>query len=173
MKWRPFLPTMLVLAALVACTGPQPTATSVPTAMPAAAPSQQAPSAVPPVPTATAVPTTAPSAGALPLSAAGPHPVGWHNFLFRDAARNNKVVGINLYYPAVAPQAGECGKVIQNAKPDASGAPYPVLLAAGEATRRGELEWPWCRLRGGLHGVGRSPATQRKKGDPELRRSRS
>jgi predicted dienelactone hydrolase len=55
--------------------------------------------------------------------------------MFRDAARNNKVVAIALYYPAVAAESAGDGKVIQNAAPDVSGAPYPVVLAAGkEAT---------------------------------------
>lgn len=141
MKPKLILSMILLVAALVACTSPGPTATPVVTAVPAAAPTEtaRAPTAAPSIPTATlpptAVPTTAPSTAALPLSAPGPYPVGWRSFLFRDAARNNRIVAIDLYYPAVATQGAANGKAIQNAAADASGAPYPVTLGAGkEAT---------------------------------------
>ena len=74
---------------------------------------------------------TAPPTGALPLSAPGPYPVGWRNFLFRDPARNNKIVAVALYYPALA-ESTASGKPIRDAAADLSGAPYPVVLAAGK-----------------------------------------
>ncbi len=128
---------LLVLAVACATAGCAPAATPTPlpppTATPLPAPPTTVPTAVPtatPLPPPTAVPTAALPTAPLPLSAPGPYPVGSRNFLFRDPDRNNKVVAISIYYPAV--DGANNGTAAQNATPDASGAPYPVLLAAGK-----------------------------------------
>ena len=121
MTRRPVLPLLVLLDLLAACAAPAPMPTPTPLPLPTATPT-----AVPPTPT----PTPAP----LPYSLAepGPYPVGLRNYLLRDPARKNKVVTIALYYPALAPAGATPGKVLPDAKPDLSGAPYPVLLAAAK-----------------------------------------
>lgn len=56
----------------------------------------------------------------LPLSEPGPYAVGTRDMTFVDESRNDKIIKVNLWYPAV--EAGE------DAAPDASGAPYPLVV---------------------------------------------
>ena len=136
MRRHLLLSIILMVMTLAACASPtpQPTPTLLP---PTTAPPTTVPTATPrrpptAAPTPTAEPTPAPPSAALPLSLPGPYAVGWRNFFFKDAARNNKVVAIALYYPVPATEGAADGKAIQNAAPDVTGAPYPVVLGAGK-----------------------------------------
>ena len=127
MTHRPLLPALLLLALLAACASPTPTAVPTATPIPTAIPPTPVPPTPTPVPTATPIPPPDYS-----LGEPGPHAVGLRNYLFRDPARNGKVVTIALYYPALAPAGATPGKLLFDAAPDLSGAPYPLLLAAAK-----------------------------------------
>lgn len=128
MTRRPVLPFLVLLALLAACAAPTPTPTPTPTPAPTATP---LPTAVPPTPTP--VPTATPVAPPpYSLAEPGPYPVGLRTYLFRDPARNNKVVAIAIYYPALPSGGAAPGQFSRDAAPDLSGAPYPVLLAAAK-----------------------------------------
>lgn len=118
---------LVVLILLTACAPPTPTAVPTATPRPTAIPPTPVPPTPTPSPTATPVPPPA-----YPLAEPGPYAVGLRNYLFRDPARKNKVVTIALYYPALPSVAAAPGKVVQDAPPDLSGAPYPVVLGAAK-----------------------------------------
>ncbi len=70
-----------------------------------------------------------------PLSEQGPYQYGQLNllktdeqYIFADSNRQNRLVGITIWYPAFVDE----GKSPSNAKPDDSGAPYPLILSSAK-----------------------------------------
>ena len=70
-----------------------------------------------------------------PLSERGTYQYGQLNllktderYIFTDSSRENRPVGITIWYPAMVDE----GKSPNNAKPDDSGAPYPLILSAAK-----------------------------------------
>jgi len=81
-------------------------------------------------PTNTAVPST--DVVRLPLSEPGPYTVGIRrNINFVDASRNNREVGLTIWYPAVKPDAS-ASEPISDAAADMSAAPYPVIMSSSK-----------------------------------------
>jgi predicted dienelactone hydrolase len=69
-----------------------------------------------------------------PLSEPGPHYAGKLTLDFEDASRDNRPVGITVWYPALLPE-GSSGTKLQvgtNRDPDRSGAPYPLILSSAK-----------------------------------------
>jgi len=131
----------LATIALAAC------ASSV-TNLPQATPTNRAPAATLPGPTSTsptaaeAVPQPTPTAtqaggekALFPLSIPGPYLVGRRSFVFEDPSRENRLVGITIWYPAQEGTglAGSGPRV--DAAADTSGAPYPLLLSSTKVAR--------------------------------------
>lgn len=74
----------------------------------------------------------------LPLSEPGPYAVGKRTFEFEDASRDNRPVGVTVWYPAVLPE-GSSGDPLQvgvDPAPDLSGAPYPLLLSSTKMAKQ-------------------------------------
>lgn len=121
---------LLVYLGLVACAQGEtavPTVTTIPTQTSAAAiPPTAVPLELPPPATPTTAvidtPVITPTLAApLPsLTEPGPYSVGFRELTFTDARRAERKIRVWLYYPAI--WAGE------NAVPDYSGAPYPLIL---------------------------------------------
>jgi predicted dienelactone hydrolase len=102
------IPVMLVL---VACTPATPTPEPLPQ------------------PTPPPVPTTGTEPAPFPLSERGPYHVGTRTYSFTDADRDGRGIGITVWYPAIRP-ADATGSTTGGADPDASGAPYPLILSS-------------------------------------------
>jgi predicted dienelactone hydrolase len=69
----------------------------------------------------------------LPLSEPGPYRVGVRTYFgFQDANRDGRDVGIRVWYPAKAPGAATGQKVLSQANPDRSGAPYPLIVSSAK-----------------------------------------
>lgn len=94
-------------------------------------------SAEPVVPTPTAVltatlaqitktPAVTPTSAPMPLSQPGPYFASKREYQLESGGRK---LGITVWYPAIKPE-GYAGTVAHKAKPDASGAPYPLLLSS-------------------------------------------
>jgi predicted dienelactone hydrolase len=68
----------------------------------------------------------------LPLSEPGPYYVGKLMLDFEDASRDNRPVGIRVWYPAVLPEGSTGSKLLAGEKrdPDRSGAPYPLIVSS-------------------------------------------
>lgn len=107
---------------------------------PTAAPPMAAPTPVPP--TATVLTTTwAPNAEItqtllpFPLSEPGPYYAGKRTFVFADADRDNRRVGITVVYPAVQPEGSTGSQLLvgTNRDPDLSGAPYPLIITGPDS----------------------------------------
>ena len=67
-----------------------------------------------------------------PLLEPGPFYAGKRKYAFEDASRDNRPVGITVWYPAVQPE-GSGGTKLQvgtDRDPDLSGAPYPLILSS-------------------------------------------
>ena len=67
-----------------------------------------------------------------PLLEPGPYYAGKRKYAFEDASRDNRPVGITVWYPAVQPE-GSSGTRLQvgaDRDPDRSGAPYPLILSS-------------------------------------------
>jgi len=72
-----------------------------------------------------------------PLSEPGPYNAGKRTFAFQDASRDNRQIGITVWYPAVLPE-GSTGTNLQvgtDRDPDLSGAPYPLILSSTKVAR--------------------------------------
>ncbi|MBM3120941.1 MAG: hypothetical protein FJZ97_01985 [Chloroflexi bacterium] len=65
----------------------------------------------------------------LPFSAKGPYFAGRQTYSARDAERGGREVKIDVWYPAIRPE-GYTGTVAEDAPPDASGAPYPLIISS-------------------------------------------
>jgi predicted dienelactone hydrolase len=105
----------------------------LPACSPATVPTPDAP-ATTAAATATAAAQAAQEATLFPLAEPGPYPVGWRTYTFQDASRENRRVRITIWYPAGAgAEAG--GSPVENAEPDFSAAPYPLLLSSTKVAR--------------------------------------
>jgi predicted dienelactone hydrolase len=88
------------------------------------------------VPQATAtMPQTTQGPAPLPLSESGPYHVGTRTFTRDDASRDNRQVGITVWYPALQPQGAARGGPTKDAAPDLSSAPYPLILSSTKVAR--------------------------------------
>lgn len=63
------------------------------------------------------------------LADPGPQSVGTRIYKFQDASRAGRNVAITVWYPALLPE-DQAGRVVYNAPPDLSGAPYPMILSS-------------------------------------------
>jgi predicted dienelactone hydrolase len=68
-----------------------------------------------------------------PLSKPGPYDFGTRqNYEFTDTARDNREVSLTVWYPAVLPDDSPPSDYNFDAKPDSSGAPYPLILSSSK-----------------------------------------
>jgi predicted dienelactone hydrolase len=76
------------------------------------------------------IPQATKEANLFPLSEPGPYQVGFRTLALTDAGRENRAVGVTVWYP-VKPLA-DATNVDPNrdAEPDCSGAPYPLILSS-------------------------------------------
>lgn len=88
------------------------------------------PAVTTPPPATATLPQASPGPVILPLSERGPYPVGRRMFTFEDASRENREIGITVWYPAVRPADSTGSGPIPDADPDISGAPYPLILSS-------------------------------------------
>jgi predicted dienelactone hydrolase len=72
----------------------------------------------------------------LPLSEAGPYYVGVHTFSAEDAGRDNRRVGVTVWYPALASEESTGSRFTSEAVPDTSSAPYPLILSSTKMARQ-------------------------------------
>jgi predicted dienelactone hydrolase len=103
-----------------------------PVSVPATATLAQATSASPQP--ATTAPQATPEPDLYPLAERGPYHVSKRAIALEDPRRNNRPVGITIWYPALASD-GYTGTpfpypVSPNLDPDRSGAPYPLILSS-------------------------------------------
>ncbi len=93
----------------------------------------------PPITTVPQVAATVPPAtqepAPLPLSEPGPYHVGMRTFASEDASRDNRQVGITVWYPALQPQEATYSGPTNDAAPDLGGAPYPLILSSTKMAR--------------------------------------
>ncbi len=77
--------------------------------------------------------------GPFPLSEPGPYYIGKLTLNFEDLNRENRSVGISVWYPALAPDgwSGSKSQVVKDSEPNFSGAPYPLIISS--AKMRGVL----------------------------------
>ncbi|MGD9049581.1 MAG: hypothetical protein PVF77_16105 [Anaerolineae bacterium] len=85
----------------------------------------------------TAVQSVIPPAGtqeqaALPLSEPGPYRVSVRELPAEDASRDGRKVGVRVWYPALRPEGTTGNRLLPNAEPDHSGAPYPLILSSAK-----------------------------------------
>lgn len=66
----------------------------------------------------------------LPLSGPGPFHIGKRTVSFVDPSRDGRGINITLWYPAELPAGSSGDDPIQDADPDPSGAPYPLILSS-------------------------------------------
>ncbi|MFC2029939.1 alpha/beta hydrolase family protein [Chloroflexota bacterium] len=74
---------------------------------------------------------TTPEPAPYPLSEAGPYYGGKRRYAFEDASRDNRPVGITVWYPALPPEGSSGPKLLVGVDRDSdrSGAPYPLILS--------------------------------------------
>ncbi|MGD9002083.1 MAG: hypothetical protein PVF04_05400, partial [Anaerolineae bacterium] len=68
----------------------------------------------------------------LPLSEPGPYRVGVREFSSQDASRDDREVGVRVWYPALWPEDATGKRIISLADPDRSDAPYPLILSSAK-----------------------------------------
>ena len=88
-------------------------------------------SSMPPIVTTTAPSasmTVSPGPDGAALGELGPYGIGSASFETVDATRDDRAVRVLVYYPATGGSTG----LERDATPDASGAPYPVVVSDGE-----------------------------------------
>jgi hypothetical protein len=83
----------------------------------------------PPVPSETSTPEAALEPGGYPLAEPGPYYVGRRNYELVDAGRDNRQVGIVVWYPALLREGENGDYPIKDAAPAPDGAPYPLILS--------------------------------------------
>jgi predicted dienelactone hydrolase len=114
-------PVILVVALLTACgptqTAPAPTAVQTPTPVSAATISE---------------PAVPEGSDLFPLAGPGPYQTGMRTFALEDAGRDERAVGVTVWYPAVQPQDWTSSRAAPDAEPDRSGAPYPLILGSAK-----------------------------------------
>jgi len=136
-KLCPYL-GILVLFSMVACSispatalPAEPTQPSVVTAQSQVTETQPKRAATPSLATETAT-SVGPSPTPYPfvMSEPGLYLVGKRTFMVEDVNRANRLVTINVYYPALQPLESTGSLAISDADPDLSGAPYPLILSS-------------------------------------------
>jgi predicted dienelactone hydrolase len=139
---RYILTTYICLALLLcaSCAAPQTTVTSTAPLTPVYTVSLPQETKPPPALTPTSNPATAivptptftPQAvNPFPLSEPGPYFVGKATHKFEKEIRPGLRAGITIWYPAIRPE-GFTGDVMDDAAPDLSAGPYPLLLSSTE-----------------------------------------
>jgi predicted dienelactone hydrolase len=120
---------ILSLGFLSACSNTQtPTvSTSIPAVTTTPPATIQEPTLSPP--TVVQEPTSSPEPYSLPLSDFGPNFIGKRTYNFVDGSRNDRQVGITVWYPAIKPE-DFTGTSLVDAEPDPTGAPYPMILTS-------------------------------------------
>jgi predicted dienelactone hydrolase len=79
------------------------------------------------LPTSTpTIPISTQESVSFPLSEPGPYNVGKREFTIVDENRNNRMVQITIWYPALKQTEGSL--TMTDREPDLSGAPYPLIL---------------------------------------------
>ena len=68
----------------------------------------------------------------LPLSAPGAYRVGVREFSSIDPSRDDRQVGVRVWYPAVVPEGDTEKRTLALAEPDPSGAPYPLIVSSAK-----------------------------------------
>ena len=74
-------------------------------------------------------PTPSPEPFVLPLSDYGPSFIGKRTYSFVDGCRDDRQVGITVWYPAIKPE-DFTGTSLEDAEPNTASAPYPVVLTS-------------------------------------------
>jgi predicted dienelactone hydrolase len=64
----------------------------------------------------------------LPLAQRGPYSVGVQTLTFVDDSRDNRELVTEIWYPAIIPEGASLDHALRDATPDASGAPYPLII---------------------------------------------
>jgi predicted dienelactone hydrolase len=67
----------------------------------------------------------------MPLSERGPQQTGRRSYTFQDPNLEGREVSITVLYPAVLTE-DQAGRIITDAPPDPTGAPYPVVLSSSK-----------------------------------------
>jgi predicted dienelactone hydrolase len=98
-----------------------------------ATPASLRPTATPPEETGETLSATGTREPAvLPLSEPGPYRVGLLEFTSQDGTREGREVGVRVWYPAVYPESASRNRVLREAEPDRSAAPYPLLVSSAK-----------------------------------------
>jgi predicted dienelactone hydrolase len=58
--------------------------------------------------------------------------VSVREFSAEDASRDGRGVGVRVWYPALRPEDATGNRLIPNAEPDGSGAPYPLIVSSAK-----------------------------------------
>lgn len=66
----------------------------------------------------------------IPLSERGPYQRGKRTYAIKDESRGGREVSITVWYPAIVQTDAAGARVIKDAAPDMSGAPYPLILSS-------------------------------------------
>jgi len=93
---------------------------------------------------ALAIPAVAQEAGIMPLTKRGLYAVGQRTLIFNDQNRKGREVVTDVWYPAIASSdtPSQSPTWERDAKPDAKGAPYPLILYShGHGSSRSELNF--------------------------------
>jgi predicted dienelactone hydrolase len=77
-------------------------------------------------------PTPSPEPFVLPLSDYGPNFIGKRIYSFIDGSREDRKVGIRVWYPAIKPE-GFVGTSLEDAEPNTTRAPYPMVLTSTQS----------------------------------------
>ena len=109
--------TIFVLLATLMLSACAPTPTPAPTATP--------------LPTLTPLPTPTPEPEPLPLSEPGPYFLSIRSYFgLVDTSRDDRPVGIRVWYPAIKPEGYRGPTWSRDAEPDLRGAPYPLIISS-------------------------------------------
>ena len=63
-----------------------------------------------------------------PLAEPGPYAVGKSVYEFVDESRDGRRIAFGIWYPAQLAPGAAAAETVNDAPPDMSGAPYPLLL---------------------------------------------
>jgi len=85
-------------------------------------------------PATTTMPQATQEPASFLLSEPGPYYVGKRTFDFEDASRDNRPIGIRVWYPALPCEGSTGSKLVAGEKrdPDHSGAPYPLIVSSAK-----------------------------------------
>lgn len=85
--------------------------------------------------TASAAAQVTQEAALFPLAEPGPYAVGYRAYAFNDASRGDRRVSITVWYPAAPSASSGSTAPIEDAEPDFSEAPYPLLLSSTKVAK--------------------------------------